>query len=88
MKRSREAAAASGRGNSRDAAEEAQKDKNAGRSLKNQIRGVQRLLKRDLDASARQVQEAKLASLLQQQQERQHGQQERKMALRYRRVCL
>lgn len=74
-----------------EAAAQATKDRNAGRSLRNRIRGVERLLKRGLEAPARAVQEAKLAELKaqlesQQVQQRQSAL-ERKMTLRYRRVC-
>jgi hypothetical protein len=65
---------------------EGEKDKNAGRSLRNQIRGVQRLLKRDLDVSARSMQQTKLASLQAQQKEKERSNLERKMTLRYRKV--
>jgi rRNA-processing protein Efg1 len=60
--------------------------RNAHRSLRNQIRGVQRLLKRDLDADVRAVQEAKLAELLAKQESKEASERERKMALRYRKV--
>ena len=68
------------------------RDKNAGRSLRNQIRGVDRLLKRGLDEPARAVQESKLASLQAQleaqQAQQRHSTLERKMTLRYRKVRL
>lgn len=74
-------------GTSQAAGQTAQKHPNSGRSLRNQIRGVERLLKRtDLSSEAREVQEAKLAELQAKAQEKAHGNLERKMTLRYRRV--
>ena len=74
-------------GTSQPEGEAAQKNPNSGRSLRNQIRGVERLLKRaDLSSEAREVQEAKLAELHARAQQKAHSDLERKMTLRYRRV--
>lgn len=55
-------------------------------SIKNQIRAVERLLKKNLPAEARDVQKKRLEDLKEQAEEHHRSELERKMSLRYRRV--
>lgn len=64
-----------------------QVNKNPDRSIKNQIRGVERLLRKpDLPAPARATQDAKLLALHKSLEEHQHSEKERKFSIMYKKV--